>query len=391
MLRLEILFVAVPLGVRLGPTAPPTDTVDTIESAGARAPESAEDVTRAAVDQPWRLLTGKRLGVAKRDGSYAEGVLLGVEDGNAILEAADGSLIAIPDVEVASVRILKESPAKATQEPPPPVPPKPAEDLDTAGETAVEARATLTQADRDRILRYRGRARIGVGIGGALSMGAFVSTVVAEAQNIHMWSETSYVCGEDFGEEVCGWTDTHSQIPYDVVAAMGVGLGLHLMAGPTMLVPTGRLRRELGSRSSRGRHIASWVLWGVGTVNLLAGTTVAGLNSGSEQLFDCNPPDVLISPPLQDPDECPNGAEVSGDGPEPYVRVYRDRGLPPGVGFVTAGLVLASTILAIADYARLGRESDGARPRGMTTSRTHIGVVPIRHRGGGGVALSGRF
>lgn len=320
---------------------------------------------------PWSVLKDRRLRVTTTAGTTTEGVFLGVDDGAAILEADDGTLLGVAVDDVASVRTIKQAPPAAAAIPVPP-----------------EGMMTLAFREQDARRRTERMARgtRGAAIAGGVlaSLSAF-SSVVAEGFNIKRWSLAKRTCGESYygyGER-CGWSDgvdsddggSYSYDGYEnmwgIVTASTIAVPFHVLAGPTMLVPSTLLRNRIGYTEGRGRHVAAWALWGAGLGSLIANQAVSWTQ-------------IMNAEEICDPSTA-NRADCS--------YVTPTRGAPPPLYLLSAGLAVSSAILGIIDANAVTRQAErtaAARATNVRSART-VSLFPFRLQRGGGFGVVGRF
>lgn len=360
------------LGILPAPAAEqvePPAAVD--DSPASETPTPTAEPTSAV---PWSLLKDRRLLVTTRSGTTATGTFLGLDNGNAILEADDGTLVVITASDVASVRTVK------------PPPPAPAPVVDPFQSMSLAFRE---EDARRQLRRTEGMARATRGAsiaGGVIASLSAVSSVVAEGFNIKRWSLSTHKCGESYYSRstVCGWTDgadtglfdTPSYDYYDnmlgIAGASTVAIPLHAVAGPTILIPSALLRNRIGYHEGRGRQIAAWVLWGAGLGSLVGNQAVSWTQVWNSQEI-CKP---------------------GSGGNDDCAYVTPTRGAPPPLYLLSAGLTLSSAILGIIDAQKVARHAERASSTKTTTklrSAPTLSLFPFRLHAGGGLGFAGRF
>lgn len=323
---------------------------------------------------PWTLLKDRRLSITTKAGTTSEGIFLGLEGEAAILEADDGTLVAIARLEVADVRTVKQSP------PPPVAIPIPRE---TSSLAFREQQARVERQENERIARVLNGTAVAGGVVASLSA---ASSIVAEGFNVSRWSLGTPACGEPYyysfysesrepGDPLCGWTDGSERDDFSAYAAYytnisgmtgaaTTALPLHF-GGLITLVPATILRNRTGYRGGRKLHLAAWGLWGAGLASLTANQAFVWTQQvGTRQV--CGDP--------EEPDTC--------------AWITRTRGAPPGLFVLSAGLTLSSAILSIIDSRRVARYAERAATARASPS---IGVFPVTLQRGGGLGLAGKF
>ena len=356
----------------VSPASTTSDGATTPEIPPAPADATAPEV-RPAV--PWAVLKDRRLRITTDDGTTTVGVLLGLDGGAAILAGHDGALVSIPMAAVASVLVIPEPPPPATIQAP------------LGGTTTLAFREAEVQARRNRTERFAAVTRGTAIAGGVVASLSTVASIVAEGFNIHRWSLSKRVCGQDYyaDGEVCGWTDgsdtkgggAYSYAYYDnmlgVATSSSIAIPLHFVAGPLTLVPSTLLRQRLGDVVGRRRHIAAWALWGAGLGSLAANQAVSWTQvANAREACD----------PTSDP-----GASEGID----CVWVAPTRGAPPGLYLLSAGLTVSSTILAILDANDVARRAEQSVAESTAARRPSVSLFPFRLQRGGGVGVAGRF
>lgn len=352
--------------------APVIDAVEQPSSVREDPPAgvSAATATEPEPPVPWGVLKNRRLLVTPTAGPTVEGTFLGLENGYAILEDDDGTIVSILASDVASVRAIKERPAAAQ--------------IPSASENMMlvfrEEDARIQRRRTERRIAHTRHAAIAGGVIGSLSA---LSSVIAEGFNIRRWSLSSHKCGRSYYGDytVCGWTDgadTQDTGPYDydgyenmmgIAGASTAALPLHVVAGPTILIPSAVLRNRMGDREGRPRQIAAWALWGAGLGSLVANQAVAWTQ-------------VTVSHDVCDPNS-PNGSDC--------VYVTPTRGAPPSLYLLSAGLTLSSAILGIMDANDVARRAEQPRSAKTAAVRPTLSVFPVRLQRGGGFGVAGRF
>lgn len=338
----------------------------------APAPEPTAPEVRPAV--PWPVLVDRRLQITTDDGATTEGVFLGLDGGAAILTVDDGALVSIAVTEVAGVRVIPEPPPATIRAP-------------LGADTTLAFREAELQARRHRTERSAAITRGTAIAGGVVASLSAVASIVAEGFNVHRWSLSKRVCGQDYyGDgEVCGWTDgsdTHGSGAYSyayydnmlgVASASAVAIPLHFVAGPLMLVPSTLLRQRIGDTVGRRRHIAAWALWGAGLGSLAANQAVSWT-----QVVDAR-------------EACEPAPGSSSREGEDCVWVAPTRGAPPGLYLLSAGLTVSSTILAILDANDVARRAEQTAAESTAARRPSVSLFPFRLQRGGGLGVAGRF
>lgn len=342
------------LAVGIAPVSAPAEAAEAPAAPDVAAPTTTAEAPKPV---PWKLLENRRLEITSDAGTTREGVLLGTEDGAAILEADDGTLISIAYGDIASVRTIRDPPA-----------PK----IPMTSDNAPLSFRQATRLENERISRVVEKTAIAGGVVASLSAAA---SIVAEGFNVARWSLTRRDCGEvsySYGgyDVLCGWTDgtrPSGFSPYSgydnlsaIAGASTIGSLLHFGGLLTLLPPT-ILRERSEFRGGRRRHFGAWALWGAGVASLGANQAVAWTQiNRTRQVCD----DI--------------GAQRECRWITPT------RGAPPGLYILSAGLTLTSAILGILDGKSTVRHAE----RDATAS---ISVFPVSLQRGGGLGLAGRF
>lgn len=321
---------------------------------------------------PWTVLSGKRLRVKLKNGFTAEGTLLGVENDNIVLEMSDGTVSTVNKDDVENVKVVKDSVVDA-----PPIPPPVPAPVDIKDEVSESHKSneeyTKHEIDHDLIERKIKQAKAGAIVGGIFGVASALSSIAVEIDNIHIWSESENVCGyDDLNEDSCGWTYEHPKMPGRMAAFSTFAFTTHIVAGPSILVPTSKLRNHTNQKRGKGRRITSWVLWGVGISSLIVDQTfVWRAVASTNTITDSNSP------------QCPLC------GPPDKYDIISSRGAPPSFYIISAGLTLASTVLGLIDAkdaiknARTSTEEPSAK--------ASIKVFPVSLTRGAGIGISGQF